>query len=82
VSRSIAAESAVAPAEQTSNRYATPEQENFLNEINAAGTEPAGTAAAAGEFCRGEIAERQELPAGAALGPWRRKRLTAPTGSN
>jgi hypothetical protein len=36
---SIAAEGAVAPAEQTSNRYATPEQENFLNEINAAGAE-------------------------------------------
>jgi hypothetical protein len=61
VPSTIAAEVAVAPAKQLSNRYATPEGENFLNEINRAG---AGSTAPAGEFCRGEIAGRQELPAG------------------
>jgi len=65
VPSTIAAEVAVAPAKQLSNRYARPEGENFLNEINGAGRGAgAGSTAPAGEFCRGEIAGRQELPAG------------------
>jgi len=60
----VAAEVAVAPAKQRSNRYAMPVRESFLQRFQRGrGPTRAGPAAPTRGFCRPGRARRQELPA-------------------